>query len=131
MPSGFSVHAYVCPSGALTTLGRRTLTGPAIRSTWERHSAARSSETYTWSSMHSNRAWQSPVVRVTTGTFSDPYRGAEGRGRRGRQHPDADRTRHEDLVAPDQVVQVRQPAADEVDGLPSPPGPAGRRRPPP
>ena len=28
MPSGFSVHAYVCPSGALTTLGSRTLTGP-------------------------------------------------------------------------------------------------------
>ena len=28
IPSGFSVHAYVCPSGALTTLGSRTFTGP-------------------------------------------------------------------------------------------------------
>ena len=28
MPSGFSVQAYVAPSGALTTFGSRTLTGP-------------------------------------------------------------------------------------------------------
>jgi hypothetical protein len=70
MPSGFSVHAYVCPSGALTTLGNRTLTGPEIRSTRSRHSVGQIQRHVRLVNSTSNREWQSPAVLVITGTSS-------------------------------------------------------------
>ncbi len=67
MPSGFSVQAYVDPSGGRSTLGSRTLTGPGSsersRSTQARTSA---SETVACSCSTANLDQASPSARVGT-----------------------------------------------------------------
>ena len=47
MPSGFSVQAYVCPSGALSTFGSRVLIGP-VNVRLPKVVKAPEGETYAW-----------------------------------------------------------------------------------
>ena len=133
----------VRPPAPCSTFGSRTLIGPAGRSaSRSRHASARSRETLTCSSRHSNRAWQSPSVRVTTrGTSagSSPYARYGSSRRRSKSTPGGpgdrpgDAVRGDQLAATarrrrrvrarkislphDQVLEVGQPAADRADGL--------------
>ena len=123
MPSGFSVHAYVWPSGALTTFGSRTLTGPPMRvhpvqaRLGEVEGHVRLVEQHLEAGVavagglrhHRHVELVVRQVRLVAaqvdvepaGPGDRPGRPVRG-GLLGGEHPDADGPGQEDVVAPDQ-----------------------------
>ncbi len=139
------------PSGALTTFGSRTLTGPAdlvdavqaLLGQVERHLHLVQQHLEPGVAVaggpgdHRNCQLAVGQVRLVAAQVEVEATGAGNRagdavrrGARGWEHADADRAGEERLVVADEPVELGQAPPDLADRLPGPGGPAAEEPPP-